>query len=139
MLFTEHKFSPEYIAQKVMERSEALKQNTGKSDLLGFGLQVVAQRLAKAPQRYLDYGPYWWALKELLRDSGIYVGEQTDPLVAREYRGVDAVSTLIAADEFRTEYLSTQMLGANKFILKNNDPDWYVLFDADYEGRIVTN
>lgn len=139
MLFTEHKFSPDYIAGLVIERSENLKKNTGESDLLGFGLKVIYQRLSKSPLRYLDYGPYWWALKDLLRDNGYYVGDQTDPLVSREYRGADALGTLISADEFRTDYLATQMIGANKYILKRYEPEWYVLFDADFEGRIVTN
>lgn len=139
MLFTEYKFSPEYIAQVVQERKAGLKANKGLSDLLGFGLSVVVQRLAKAPHRYVDYGPYWWALKEVMRKNGYQTGEQSDPLVANEYRGVDDLSTVIAADEFRSQQLAAQMVGGNQFVLVANDPDWYVLFDADMEGRIVFN
>lgn len=136
MLFTEHKFPADHIAQAVAQRKAGLKANKGLSDLLGFGLGVVAQRLAKSPQRYVDYGPYWWALKQVMRDNGYLMGDQSDPLVANEYRGVDAVSTLIAADEFRSQHLASQMVGGNKFLLIAADPDWYVLFDQDMEGRV---
>lgn len=136
MLFTELKYSPEYIAQTVEQRRAGLMANRGMSDLLGFGLDVVAQRLSKGPQRYLDYGPYWWALKDVLRENGNDLGDHSDPLVAAEYCGVDAVSTMIAADEFRTRFLSTQMLGANRHLLSLDDPSWYVLFDPDMEGRV---
>ena len=69
-MFTEYRFTPEYLAAKVAERAAALKANRGMSDLLGFGLGVVRDRLAKDPRRYLDYGPYWWALKEALNARG---------------------------------------------------------------------
>jgi hypothetical protein len=137
MLFTEHKFSADHIAQVVAQRRQGLKANRGLSDLLGFGLEVVAKRLSASPHRYVDYGPYWWALKQVMREGGYLMGDQSDPLVANEYRGVDAVSTLIAADEFRSQNLASQMVGGNQFLLTANDPDWYVLFDSDMEGRIV--
>lgn len=139
MLFTEHKFSADYIAQLVAQRRQGLKANRGLSDLLGFGLEVVAKRLSASPHRYVDYGPYWWALKEVMRKNGYQTGEQSDPLVANEYRGVDDLSTVIAADEFRSQQLATQMVGSNQFVLVANDPDWYVLFDADMEGRMIFN
>lgn len=136
MLFTNHKFPPEYIAQVVADRKAGLKANKGLSDLLGFGLSVVAQRLAKSPQRYVDYGPYWWALKDVMRQNGYLMGDQSDPLVANEYRGEDAVSTLIAADEFRTQNLQSSLVGCSRFLLDKESADWYVLFDPDMEGRV---
>ena len=139
MIFSEHKFDPDYIAGLVKSRETGLKQNRGVSDLLGFGLGVVVQRLAKSPSRYLDYGPYWWASKDVLRDQGYAVGDQTDPLVAREYKGDSPVGTLIAADEFRSQYLATQMVGANQHLLNAQDGEWYVLFDPDMEGRLTFN
>lgn len=137
MLFTEYKFDPEFIQIKVQERKDGLQKNRGLSNLLEFGLEVVATRLAKTPQRYLDYGPYWWALKQVMRDNGYLMGEQSDPLVAAEYCGADAVSTVIAADEFRREYLATQMVGGNRFLLSQESTDWYLLFDPDMEGRVA--
>lgn len=136
MLFTELKFSPDHIAQLVEQRRAGLMSNRGLGDLLGFGLNVVNQRLGKDPHRYLDYGPYWWALKDVLRNNGTNLGDHSDPLVAAEYVGVDDVSTLIAADEFRTQFLATQMRGTNRYLLTHDDPEWYVLFDPDMEGRV---
>ena len=133
-MFTEYRFAPEFLAAKVAERAAALKANRGMSDLLGFGLGVVRDRLAKDPRRYLDYGPYWWALKEALNARGADLGEQSDPLVAKVYRGATETETMIAADEFRTDYLRTQAVGTNRFVLDGSTGEWWTLVDEDMEG-----
>ena len=66
MAFTEYKFDKDAIKALVAERAVGLRANRGFSNLLGFGLGVVAERLQKDPRRYRDYGPYWWALKDAL-------------------------------------------------------------------------
>lgn len=131
--FTEYKFDPAYVAQQVEQKRAGLKANLGYSDLLGFGLNVVATRLKAHPQRYRDYGPYWWALKSLLRSAGLVEGKQTDPLVEREYSFEAAEHTLIAADIFREDYLKRYIVGSNEFILNADNPENYVLFDVDME------
>lgn len=135
MRFTEYKFDPAYITALTEEKRAGLKANRGFSNLLGFGLGVVAERLQKDPRRYRDYGPWWWALKDLLRQAGYDVGNQSDPLVAQEYRFDMPEQTLIAADEFRSDYLKTTIVGSNQFILSAANPEAWVLFDADMESR----
>lgn len=136
MRFTEFKFDQEHINDVVQRKREGLMKNRGISDLLGFGLSVVSKRLNNDPRRYLDYGPYWWALKTLLRNAGYPVGDVTDPLVEAEYCGAESVQTLICADEFREIYLKTQVLGSNKYLLQLTNPEYYVLFDNDMELQI---
>lgn len=133
MAYTEYKFDKDAIKALVSERAAALRANRGFSNLLAFGLGVVAERLGKDPRRYRDYGPYWWALKDAMIAGGYNLGSQTDPLVKKAYRGDSEVETLIMADEFRTAYLKANMIYTNQFLLDAASPDFWVLYDADME------
>ena len=133
MAFTEYKFDPEKIKAQVESRTQSLRENKGFSDLLGFGLKVISDRLAKDGRRYIDYGPYWWALKDLLNANGYSFGDQSDPIISKVYRGESDVETLVMADEFRTEYLATTILYTNRFMLDGKTGEFWVLFDSDME------
>ena len=135
--FTELKFDPARIDALVAEKQAAIKANRGFSDLLGFGLGVVSRRLAKDPSRYLDYGPWWHSLKSVLNANGYNYGEDSDSVVAAEYRGRSDVETLVLADQFRTEWLQSAQVGTVNFRLSEEGDD-YILFDADMESRVVT-
>lgn len=133
MALTEHKFDPEQISALVTQRAANLKDNRGFSDLLGFGLGVIVGRLAKDRRRYRDYGPYWPALKLVLKERGHDFGPSGDPMIAAEYRGRTSVETMIMADEFRTEYLATQFLYSNQFLLDPDTGAFWTLWDDDME------
>ena len=133
MAYTEYKFDKDAIKALVSERAAALRANRGFSNLLAFGLGVVAERLGKDPRRYRDYGPYWWALKDELQAGGFDLGDQSDPLIKRAYQGESGEETLIMADEFRTAYLASNIIYSNQFLLDANSPDFYTLFDKDME------
>ena len=134
MAFTEYKFDKEMLKALVAERATNLRANRGFSNLLRFGLGVVADRLRVDPLRYRDYGPWWWSLKALMNKAGYSLGDQADPLIAKDYRGESDVETLIAADEFRTEYLRTQMIYTNKFMLDGESGEFWTLYDQDMES-----
>ena len=134
MAFTEYKFDKEMLKALVAERAANLRANRGFSNLLRFGIGVVADRLRVDPLRYRDYGPYWFALKQIMNDAGYNLGDQADPLIAKDYRGESDVETLIAADEFRTEYLRTQMIYTNKFMLDGESGEFWTLYDQDMES-----
>lgn len=133
MAYTEYKFDKDTIKALVAERAASLRANRGFSNLLGFGLGVVAERLQKDPRRYRDYGPYWWALKDALKAGGYELGDQSDPLIKLAYQGESAEETLIMADEFRTAYLASNAIYTNQFMLDAGSPDFYILFDEDME------
>lgn len=132
-MFTEYKFDHEKIKELVDSRTQNLRANKGFSDLLGFGVKVIADRLAKDRRRYIDYGPYWWALKDILRANGYNFGDQSDPIIRATYRGNSDVETLVMADEFRTEYLATTIVYTNRFMLDGKTGDFWLLFDQDME------
>ena len=135
MAFTEYKFDPEKIKAQVESRTQSLRTNKGFSDLLGFGLGVISERLAKDRRRYMDYGPYWFALKDILNANGYNFGDQSDPIVKAAYHGDSDVETLVMADEFRTEYLATNIVYTNRFMLDGKTGEFWVLFDSDMESQ----
>lgn len=133
MAFTEYKFDKEMLKALVAERSANLRANRGFSNLLAFGLGVVADRLRVDPPRYRDYGPWWISLKDVMNRNGYHLGDQSDPLIAKEYRGETDVETLIAADEFRTMYLKSNIVYANQFMLDAGSGEFWTLYDSDME------
>lgn len=133
MAFTEYKFDKEMLKALVAERSANLRANRGFSNLLAFGLGVVADRLSKDARRYRDYGPYWPALKEVMNANGYNLGSQSDPLISRAYRGETDEETLIMADEFRTMYLKSNIVYANQFMLDAGSGEFWTLYDSDME------
>ena len=136
-MFTEYKFDSKKIGGLVAQKQAALKANKGLSDLLGFGLGVVSRRLAKDPGRYLDYGPYWWALKDVLTRAGYDYGNEGDPVLVQAYRGTSDMQTMVMADQFRTEFLEENQVGTCKFRLDAEGGE-YILFDADMVQRLAT-
>ncbi len=134
MAFTEYKFDKEMLKALVAERSANLRANRGFSNLLRFGLGVVADRLRVDPLRYRDYGVWWWSLKTLMNKAGYNLGDHQDTIVATEYRYESPEETMIAADEFRTEYIRTQFIYNNKFMVDADTGEIYTLYDPDMES-----
>lgn len=133
--FTELKFDSATLKALTAQKQAALKANKGFSDLLGYGLGVVSRRLAKDPMRYRDYGPWWWSLKGVLNANGYSYGDDFDSVVAAEYCGATDLETMVAADQFRTEWLQSAQVGTSNFRLNTEGPD-YILMDKDMEERI---
>ncbi len=135
-LFTEHKFDPAYVAEQTEQKRANLRANIGYSDFRNYAIGVIVQRLNLNRLRYRDYGPYWWAVKSILREAGIAVGNQADPLIELEYCFDNQEQTLVAADLFRDNYLKKYILGSNQYILNSSNPETYVLFDSDMEQQV---
>lgn len=133
-MFTEFKFNSEAIKELAAEKAANLKANKGYSDLAGFALSIISKRLARDPMRYRDYGPYWWAIKDALRDAGASIGSNDDVAVRVAYSGDSLLDTIIMADQFRELYLATWAVGTNQFSLSSESGDIYTLEDSDMES-----
>lgn len=133
-MYTEYFFEQSAIKNLAEQRKKALAANRGLSDFLGFGLSVIADRLKKDPIRYRDYGPYWWALKDLLNKNGYDYGQQSDEEISSAYRGNTDAETLVMADEFRSMYLDTFLVHSNQFMLDANTGEMWTLLDSDMES-----
>lgn len=131
---TEYRYPQDEIDADVVQKRQNLKANKGLSDLLGFGLKVVANRLEKDKRRYRDYGVYWWALKDALQKAGYLYGDVTDTIIKADYIGQSDTATLVMAERFRDDYLANNMVYTNKFMLDAESGEFYTLFDDDMEG-----
>jgi hypothetical protein len=117
MLYTEYKYDPEWVAADLATKQANIKANLGDGvNLLKNGLKVIAGRLDKDPMRYRDYGPYWWAIKSLLKMNGV------------------KLETLIMAEAFRDDYLKTYLRYSNQFVLDGESGDLIEIVDGDMEG-----
>lgn len=135
-MYTEYKYDPEWVAKEVAKKKASIKANLGESaDLLKNGLQVISRRLQKDPVRYRDYGCYWFAIKALLRGIGVNYGSNDDVLLRDAYHGKTPVETLVMAEAFRDEYLATNLIYSNQFILDAESGEFVEIIDGDMEGR----
>lgn len=133
MDLTEYLFDPAEITARAAEMRANLKANRNLSDALGFAVGVLWGRLGKDPLDYRAYGPYWWAVKDVLRRAGKPVGDATDGDIQARYGFADDYETLVAAEQFRDWYHETQFRGANQFALDGNTGEMWTLLDEDVE------
>ena len=112
-------------------KRKALKQNTGETDFIGFAVKVIAERLQQKPQQYIEYGVYWWALKNVLAKHGYLFGDENDQELQQTYQHEKDDYTIVAADNFKDEYRNKWFKGTREFDLA--DDRKYHLLDADME------
>jgi hypothetical protein len=133
-MYTEYFYPKEWVAEEVAAKRASIKANLGESsDLLKNGLAVIAGRLKKDPMRYRDYGPYWWAIKVLLRMSGVSYGSSDNPLMRDAYKGSMPVETLVMAEAFRDMYLDTHLKYSNQFLLDAESAEIVEITDGDMD------
>ena len=134
MEFTEYKYDPEKIRKRVVEMTGNLVRNQGRDDLLQFGAGVIHERVTTRRTGYLEYGPYWWALKRVMQRCGYFVGKNDDdPVLAEEYCGDSDVETMVMADTFADYYISHFFVGTRDFVLNSETGQVWTLMDTDME------
>lgn len=136
MNFTRYKFEPAAVAADIEAKRAAVKANMGLSDFAGFAAGVIRRRLEGAPAQYREFGPYWWALKKVLNDSGADFGDTFDVMVGTEYAGSTPEATMVMAEGFKDIYRATFFRGNNLFTLDEEGIEQYELFDPDMETRV---
>ncbi len=120
----------EYLCNMDAVREEAERQLLENPDIESTMLGVVQSRLALDPRSYLDYGPYWPALRQILG-----MGSELDALVAQAYCGGNAVETMLMADDFRTMNLRSNPRYTAQFMLDGENGTYWTLFDQEMESR----
>jgi hypothetical protein len=78
---------------------------------------------------YLRFGPYWWAVKRVLRDNSIGVGAYDEPIWANEYACETPELTLIAAWEFADDPTGAWGVQAREYDLDGGLA--FILYDPD--------
>lgn len=139
MEYTEYKMDLKRIRAKIRTMKRTLKARQGTTDLVGYGLTVIRARLLEDSACYLTYGPYWWAMKDMLIRRGYSFGNDLDEEVLRHYRGQNDEESLVMCETFRDIYLECFMPGTRRFMLDGSGGEDYVLADRDMEIRILPN
>lgn len=135
-MFTEYKFSPAQISDAAAATAKALAASQPAVNPAQFAATTVAGRLRSKPASYLQYGPYWWAVKAALRALGEDFGATDDADLRGEYGGGFPVyGALVAGEQFRSYYSATFLAGTDRFDLDADGEHSYILFDSDMEVR----
>lgn len=92
------------------------------------------QRIKNMPLAYLEFGPYWWAVKRVLAKNGYNLGLENDETLLARFTLANDMLTLLAgwrcADEYREYYFH----GTRSFLLDVDAEEDYTLYDSDMEG-----
>lgn len=130
-----YKIDPTWL----VERQAEVLDETGRTEAqaLAVAVKSIASNIERKPGRYLAYGPYWWALKTVMKAAGIDYGSDDAPIIRKAYEQATPLLTILAADAFREDYDSSMIQGVREFTLSDDedDGDW-TLFDRDMEQRI---
>jgi hypothetical protein len=130
----DYKIDPNYLRGKLAD----LSKQVGGKPLLPIFIEQTRKVLGKSLTAYLRYGPYWWAMKRILRAGGLAVGTYDEPTWADEYaiKGEDgAVSpelTLLAAWEFGDDNIGGVGVLTSEYELPAGT---LVLYDPDQAAR----
>ncbi|MDO5531820.1 hypothetical protein [Sutterella sp.] len=133
MAYTEYKMDMEKIRERVKEMTENLRRNKGREDLARHGSGVIYWRLHDKPSSYVGYGPYWFALKAVLRRNGFDLGPANDPETELAYSGKTDEETMVMAETFLEIYDETFFQGTRTFMLDGESGADWTLFDPDME------
>lgn len=135
MRFVNFKIPAETLAARVAELRAGFESSGKPGTFEENALRVIAARLRARPQDYVEFGPYWWAVKAALAEAGYDFGDDGDALVAAEYRGADLAETLVAAEGFKDMHRATYFAGHNTYDLAD-DGGSYELIDPDMLVRV---
>ena len=130
---------PDYKMDPAFLRSQlAMYQSqVGGKPLLPIFVEQTRKVLSRDRNNYLRYGPYWWAMKRVLRANGLAVGIYDEPSWAAEYevKDGDAVSpelTLLAGWAFGDDVIGTTGVLTNEYTIGGRP---FVLDDPDQRAR----
>lgn len=136
MQYTECKIDRTQLARKVaMVQLSAAKRTGNKNNAVSIALQAFLKRFEMhGRSRYTDYGPYWFAVKDVMRRNGVDgIGDYTDHEIAAEYCGSSDLETLAMADLFRDSNLASRPVGTRQFTLDGYTGELWTLADQDFD------
>lgn len=135
-MFNQFKFSPADVSGWSVEASRSLAQAMPGVNAATFAGQVIAERLRARPAAYLEFGPYWWAVKLALSKLGHDFGPADDTIIRGEYgANLPLYGALVAGERFKDYYRATFLSGSAQFWLDDQGEQSYVLADPDMDAR----
>lgn len=132
-MFTSFKITAEEVAPMLQAMRAGFAASGRAGTFEDNAVRVIRARLAASPLSYLEFGPYWWAVKQALNEAGAALGNAGEPMVAAEYRGASLAETLVMGEAFKDTYRASYFTGTRAFDL--GDGEQYELTDPDMEQR----
>lgn len=86
-------------------------------------VSVLRKRLLDNPLSYIEYGPYWPALKRVLHSHGVIGPNIPDEWLIKTYGGKTDAETIVMAEAFRDFNMATYFKGQSTWRL-NPDARW---------------
>ncbi len=139
MPLTEYRFDPAFLSRRRV--AHARKAKSRGTTLLAMLREAVVRKLARDARSYVEFGPYWWAVKRAMRPYHDY-GHTDDAVLRAVYAGFDrrgefdAERSLVAGWAFVELYAGTFPAGTRWFALDGQAGERdapYGLFDPDVE------
>ncbi|WP_374566029.1 hypothetical protein [Ideonella sp.] len=136
-MYQQYQFDREVIARAAENSAASLAEAHPGDSPEAFAAKVIAERLRSAPGGYLQYGPYWWSVKQALRGEGHDFGDVDSAELRAAYgSGLTAHQALVAGEQFREYYRAHLMAGTTTFALGGQDETVageYTLLDINME------
>lgn len=136
-MYQQFQFDREAIARAAADVAASLAETRPGESPDGFAAKLIAERLRSVPGGYLQYGPYWWSVKQALRGEGHDFGNSDSAVLRAAYGGgLTDHQALVAGEQFREHYQVHLMAGTASFALggdEQEDVGEYTLFDIDME------
>lgn len=137
-MFTEFKISAADVNARSLEVARTLAKSAPGRNPAQFAAETIAARLKARPAQYLEFGPYWWAVKGALARLGHDLGQASDAIILAEYGGdLHPFAALVAGEMFKDDYRATWFAGNAQFWLDAEASESYVLFDMDMQARVL--
>ena len=98
---------------------------------------VIAHNIIHSdPYAYLQLGVYWWAVKKILKERGLFIaGDVESPALAIAYTIPESEQvTIYAAFAFRDWFIDHCFIESREHVLDNDTGETYILGDADHEA-----
>jgi hypothetical protein len=132
----DYKMDPDYLRSQLAH----YQAQVGDKLLLPIFVEQTRKVLARDRTNYLRYGPYWWAMKRILRANGVAVGMYDEPSWATEYEvkgddgNVSPELTLLAGWEFGDDNIGATGMLTNEYTIAGRP---FILDDPDQRARQV--
>ena len=76
MGYNRYIYSDATLKAKAANNKAGLLKNKKRSDIVAYGTELVLSQIKYEPKSYLEYGPYWWAMKKVINARGGNLGER---------------------------------------------------------------
>lgn len=95
--------------------------------------------IGRDPRQYRSFGPYWWPLKSMLMDKGMFVGTDLENGTLQHYTMGTPELTIVAAWAYQQDRLNEGKLrsSSHQLELPGGDLYEYYLTDLDMEQAII--